>query len=149
MKDESITSSISAWGRYDNFITNFIDNGLEYPAVGMTFGLDVIYEALRIKSDNLTKTVVELFPIPMGTEVQTLKLANILRNYGINTDIAMTGQKIKKTFSYADKVGIPYASVIGENEVNSKSITIKSLRTGEQNNFAYDNYADIVKFINI
>lgn len=148
MKDESITSSISAGGRYDNIITNFIDNGSEYPAVGMTFGLDVIYEALRIKSDNLKKTVVELFLIPMGTEVQTLKLANILRNYGINTDIDMTGQKIKKAFSYADKIGIPYASAIGENEVNSKSITIKSLLTGEQNTFAYDNYIDIAKFIN-
>jgi len=39
LTDGSITSSVGAGGRYDNIIGSFINNGKEYPAVGMTFGL--------------------------------------------------------------------------------------------------------------
>jgi histidyl-tRNA synthetase len=83
----------------------------------------------------------------MGTEAETLELANMLRKYGINVDIDMTGQKIKKAYSYADKIGIPFASVIGETEINSKTFTIKSLVTGQQRNFTFNNYNSIVTFI--
>lgn len=147
MKDESITSSISAGGRYDNIITNFIADKTEFPAVGMTFGLDVIYEAIRLKTVSLKHTVVELLLIPMGTEAETLELANRLRNYGVNVDIDMTGHKVKKAYSYADKVRIPFASVIGENEIDSKTFTIKSLLTGQQSTFTFSNYNEIVTFI--
>src|SRR5690606_8151442 len=49
-KDKLITSSIAGGGRFDNIITNFINNGNEYPACGISFGLDVIYQYLTLKN---------------------------------------------------------------------------------------------------
>lgn len=51
-KDERISSAIGGGGRYDKIITNFINDGNTYPAVGMTFGLVPIYEILSMEEDN-------------------------------------------------------------------------------------------------
>ena len=51
VKDGSITSSIGGGGRYDKMITDFIGNGMKYPAVGVSFGLNVIYEILINRID--------------------------------------------------------------------------------------------------
>jgi histidyl-tRNA synthetase len=60
LSDGSITSSVGAGGRYDNIIGAFLENGMDYPAVGMTFGLDVIYEALVPKGTALNKPFIDL-----------------------------------------------------------------------------------------
>ena len=49
LTDGAISSSIAAGGRYDKIIGGFLDDGKEYPAVGISFGLDVIYNALSMK----------------------------------------------------------------------------------------------------
>ena len=45
LKDSPITSSVASGGRFDDIIGTFLQNGREYPAVGCSFGLDVIYQA--------------------------------------------------------------------------------------------------------
>lgn len=70
-KDKLITSSIAGGGRFDNIITNFINNGNEYPACGISFGLDVIYQYLTLKnSQEKNNSEVELLIIPMNTQTK-------------------------------------------------------------------------------
>ena len=59
-KQKRITSSIGAGGRYDKIITNFIDDGNTYPALGMTFGLVPIYEILTMNKDASKEKVYDL-----------------------------------------------------------------------------------------
>ena len=60
--DGSIKSSIGGGGRYDNMIGKFINDGKNYPAVGISFGLDVIFEILREKQTYLCNTEVYIIP---------------------------------------------------------------------------------------
>lgn len=130
LTDKSITSSVGAGGRYDKIIGAFLDNGKEYPAVGMTFGLDVIYEALMIKGIVEEKAPVDLYIIPMGTQRQCMKLILELRNKDLRVDMEMTDRKLKKSLDYANKMGIPYVIIIGENELNLGKVKIKDMNKG-------------------
>lgn len=130
LADGSMMSSVGAGGRYDEIIGKFINDGNEYPAVGMTFGLDVIYEALKLKNANNEKSVVELYIIPLGTYAESFKIISDIRKCGIKADIDMSERKLKKSLSYADKMKIPYVTIIGENEIQSGKIKIKNMHDG-------------------
>lgn len=132
LTDGSITSSVGAGGRYDNIIGAFIDNGLDYPALGMTFGLDVIYEALMLKGAVSIEPPVDLYIIPLSTEKACLKLAAELRNKGLKVDIDMAGRRLKNSLDYANKQEIPYVVVIGENELESGELPLKEMKTGKE-----------------
>jgi len=145
LKDRSITSSIGAGGRYDNIITTFIDKGKDYPAVGMTFGLDVIYEAIQLKNQSSIKTTCEVYIIPMGTQLESLKLAKRLRAQGIKTDIEMNYIRLKKSLDYANKSGIPYVIILGENEIASGIFSLKNMKTGEIKEYYLDEDIFLIK----
>lgn len=127
-KNNLITSSIGGGGRYDNMITNFIDDGNKYPAVGISFGLSCIYELLKDKDIN---NIVDILIIPMNTEIESLILANKIRELGYKVEIEMNNKKLKKSMENANKEGIPYVIVVGENEVKNKSFNLKNMITGE------------------
>lgn len=128
-KEKRITSSLGGGGRYNKIITNFMDNGQEYPACGLSFGLEPIYYIL---SQNVAPSFVDVLIIPMGTEIESLKLAESLRNAGVKTVVELSGRKVKKAFDYANKQKIKYVMVVGENEINSALYSLKNMETGEQ-----------------
>lgn len=141
------STSIGGGGRYDNIITSFIEDGKEYPAVGMTFGLDVIYEVLsRIKNKG-KRSFVDLYVIPMGTEKISFLFASHLRNLGLNVEIEKNNRRVKKSMDYANKTGIPFVCVLGSNEVEQRQINIKDMNEGKQTAFAMDDITSIMEFI--
>lgn len=144
LTDGSITSSIGAGGRYDTIIGAFIDNGCDYPAVGMTFGLDVIYEALMQKGAVADKPPVDLYVIPLATEKACMKLAADLRNKGLRVDVEMTGRRLRKSLDFANKQGIPYVAVLGENELESGELALKEMTTGKEYKVAMDQLGEFL-----
>lgn len=144
---QDFNMSIGGGGRYDKIITTFIDDGNEYPAVGMSFGLDVIYEILVLKNSDKKLSTVDLFVIPMGTETQTFKFATKMRELGIKTEMEKRPQKLKKSMNYANKMNIPYVIIIGEDEIKRQKIQIKDMDTGKNQEFSIYDYEKIVRFI--
>jgi histidyl-tRNA synthetase len=128
----TISSSLASGGRYDRIIGEFLGDGKIYPAVGLSLGLDVIYTALQDMKGRDRKPPVDLYLIPLGTTVASLKLARELRDAGLKVDVDLTERKIGKRFRYADKEGIPYVVVLGENEIASGKLTVKEMTTGEE-----------------
>jgi histidyl-tRNA synthetase len=61
-----------------------------------------------------------------------LALAAELRSHGVNTEIHLEPAKIARQFKYADRAGIPFAVVMGPDEVAQGLVTVKDLRTGAQ-----------------
>jgi len=147
LTDESITSSVGAGGRYDNIIGSFIGNGVEYPAVGMTFGLDVIYEVLMLKDAIPFKPPVDLYIIPLGTEKASLKLATELRSRGMKVDVDMADRRLKKSLDFANKQGIPYVIVLGENELESGELMLKEMKTGKEYKVCTDKLGELLQII--
>ena len=144
-KERRITSSIGAGGRYDKIITNFINDGNSYPAVGMTFGLVPIFEII---SKNDSDVFYQLYIIPMGKEFECLKLATDLRKKEIKTIIEMNNKKVKKAFEWANKNNIPFTIVIGENEINTGKIKIKDMNSYKEIEVEINDIQKICEIIN-
>ena len=132
VKDGSITSSIGGGGRYDKMITDFIKNGTTYPAVGVSFGLNVIYEILKNREEFAEKALTDIYIIPMGTEIECLKIAQVLRNGGYKVEVEMKNRKMKKALEYANTEHIPYVFILGEDELANNSIALKNMKEKTQ-----------------
>ena len=143
-KKKRITSSLGAGGRYDKIITNFIDDGNSYPAIGMTFGLAPIYEILNMENDK-PDSLYDLLIIPMNTNIESLNLANKLRDNNIKVILEMK-KKLNKSLDWANRNNVPYVIIIGEDEINSSIIKIKDMKNSS--NYEVD-INDIDKIIEI
>ena len=61
-----------------------------------------------------------------------ISLATTLRESGIRTQLYTEQKKFKQKMSYADKIGVPYAIFLGEDEINAGVVACKDMKTGEQ-----------------
>ena len=143
-KQKRLTCAIGGGGRYDKIITNFIDDGNSYPAVGISFGLVPICEILK---DKESTSMYDVLIVPMNTNTKTLLLANKLREKNLKVLIEMKGRKLKKVFESADRDKIPYVIVVGENEVLSHTIEVKDMYNKEVSKFDINDIDKIVNYI--
>ena len=135
-KSGYLTSSIGGGGRYDKMVTEYINDGEVYPAVGISFGLTSIYEILKTRDDFKNTSDTKFYIIPMGVDMEALSLADTLRSYGYNVDVEMKGRKLKKSLDFANRENIPYVIIVGEDEVESGKVIVKDMIN--QNNFEID-----------
>lgn len=127
------SGSVGGGGRYDNLVKSL--GGPDIPAVGFGLGFDRTIEVLLsrdlLSSNTSTQVLITIFSPDL--QGQALKAASTLREAGINTELYPDpSDKLDKQFKYADKKGIPYAIVIGEDEVAKGVVTLKNLATREQ-----------------
>ncbi len=131
---EVAMGSIGGGGRYDDLTGIF---GLKnMSGVGVSFGLDRIYlvlEELGLFPATVTATSKALF-INYGEKeaFYAMKAIKELRNSGIKVELYPDNAKVGKQFQHADKRGIPFAVIIGDQEMESNSYALKNLETGEQ-----------------
>ena len=137
-KNGIISSAIGGGGRYDNLITDFINDGNKYPAVGVSFGLDVIYTIIKDRDEFKNSSLLDLYIIPLDTELESLRIANKLRSMGYNVEIDSSKRKLKKSLNFADKNNINNVLILGSDEVNNKEFVIKNLVTKENIKVSYD-----------
>ncbi len=126
--------SICGGGRYDNLTGIF---GLpDTSGVGISFGADRIYDVLtgldKFPQDAVSGT--EYLFANMGTEVlpYILSAAKACRAAGHSAEIYPENAKLRKQFEYADRKGIKYVVLAGEDEAANNELTIKDIKTGEQ-----------------
>ena len=143
-----LTGSIGGGGRYYKMITEFINDGNTYPAVGISFGLTSIFALLKDREDLNKETNLDIFVIPMNTPIESLKIANELRNMGFKVELEMESKKLKKSLDYANKEKIPYIIVIGEDEIKNNYLKIKSMSDSNEYLISLDNLDKIKSIIN-
>lgn len=132
--------SVCSGGRYDNLAQNYTTKKL--PGVGISIGLSRLFYQLReagVLGEGKKATPSQILVIPMKeTMAQSLELATRIRECGIAAEIYFNEGKIGKKFAYADKLRIPYAVVVGEDEVNSGKYKLKDMTTGDQKELDMD-----------
>ncbi|MBW2969007.1 histidine--tRNA ligase [Candidatus Woesearchaeota archaeon] len=138
LRDSEIKSSICGGGRYDEMISSLLDSKKEYPATGISFGLDVITDAIKLTKKEYKKTTAKAYVIPIGIEKQAFEIAQKLRNKGIKIDIDLTGRGISKNLNYANSLEIPYVIFIGENELKQEKVKLKNMKTGKEEMIGVD-----------
>ena len=132
MKDSSIKSAAAGGGRYDNMIGAFLGGSREYPATGIAFGLEVIIEALKEKAKFEKKSVTQVFVIPIKTENESIKVSEELRKAGIKTELDLLSRGISKNLTYANSMSIPFAVIIGEQELKQNKIKLRDMKSGKE-----------------
>ena len=146
-KNGKINGSIGAGGRYDRMIADFINDGNEYPTVGISFGLSSIYELLKDNDMFNKKSDTDICIIPIDTAIESLKAANFLRTLGYNVEIEMRNVKLKKSLDYANKEKIPYVIIIGEDEISKKEVVVKEMFNNTNFKLDLDNLEKIKEYI--
>ena len=132
--------SLGGGGRYDNLIGIFLENSI--PACGFAFGFDRLLEAgnelnLFPKKSTATKVLVTIFS--KNFIEKSIKVAAFLREKNINTELFLNPEKkLDKQLKYADKKGIPYVLILGEEEVKKNVVKLKNLKTGSQKDFSLE-----------
>ena len=131
---EGGVGSVAGCGRYDNIIGKF--TGTNIPATGGSFGIERLVEVIKMKNmyqSNMTvaQVLVTIFNLQLFNE--SLLAADNLRKQNIKTILyPITTDKLDKQLKYANKKQIPYVMIIGPEEVNSKTVVLKNMKTGDQ-----------------
>ncbi len=126
--------SIGGGGRYDDLTGIFGLNNMS--GVGISFGLDRIYlvmEELGVFPDQVNAASKVLF-LNMGQEEMSYAMigAMALRDNGIKCELYPDKAKVGKQFQFADKKSIPFAVLVGSQEIQENKFTLKNLATSEQ-----------------
>ncbi len=136
--------AIAAGGRYDKMISQFLSSEREYPAVGISFGLERIFEILKdTKMESLTKVYI----IPINTQQDSLKIAKELRKAGISADTDLSNRGISKNLEYASSLGVPFVLIVGPKELKKKSVKLRNMKTGKEKFMKIKDLADVLKNI--
>ena len=134
MLDHPEIGSICSGGRYDNLAEYYTDKQL--PGVGISIGLTRLFFVLEDQgylNDGLNTAPADVLILPMTEDLSpAIALATRLRQAGIRAQIHAEQKKFKQKLSYADKLSIPYAVFLGEDEINAGVVAVKDLKTGEQ-----------------
>ncbi|MFA6461647.1 MAG: histidine--tRNA ligase [Candidatus Woesearchaeota archaeon] len=128
----SVTSSIAGGGRYDEMVGKFAGGGRQIPTVGISFGLSTILDVLKAKQEFKEKTPAKAYLIPIQTLNESLQIVQKLRSKQINVDMDLNGKGIGKNLEYVSSLGIPYALIIGGDEVTQKKILLRDMQSGTQ-----------------
>ena len=132
LKDSNISSAVAGGGRYDEMIGGYLGGAKEYPATGISFGLEIITEALREKKRFTKKSVTQVFVIPIKTEKQSIKIAEELRRAGIKTEMDILNRGISKNLAYANSLNIPFVIIIGEQELKQNKVKLRDMKSGKE-----------------
>jgi histidyl-tRNA synthetase len=143
-----LAGSLGGGGRYDGLIGMFL--GEDIPACGFSLGLERILVVMAERdmfpadvqrpSADVMVTLFEGEPI-----AHALQLASELRGAGASVEVYPEADKLGKQFKYASGKGVPFVAILGADERARGEVTIKNMKTGEQQSVSRDGLADWVR----
>jgi histidyl-tRNA synthetase len=138
--------SVCSGGRYDNLAEYYTKQKL--PGVGISIGLTRLFYQLNeagFFKNHTSASITKALVIPLDNNMDyAISVAKALRSNGIITEIYLEDTKVTKKLGHANKLGIPFAILIGEKEALNKTVTIKNMVTGEQTTVDLEKAYEIV-----
>ena len=132
--DHPEIGSVCSGGRYDNLAGYYIDKPL--PGVGISIGLTRLFYVLDeqgLLNPELPSAPADALVLPMTSDpAAAIALAEELRSAGIRVQLYGEQKKFKQKMTYANKLGVPYAVLLGEDEIAEGKCSVKNMATGEQ-----------------
>ena len=132
--DHPEIGSVCSGGRYDNLAGYYTDKAL--PGVGISIGLTRLFYVLDeqgLLNPQLPSAPADALILPMTEDpAPAIALAQSLRSAGVRVQLYAEKKKFKQKMSYADKLAVPYAVLLGEDEIAEGVCSVKNMVTGEQ-----------------
>ena len=145
--DHPEIGSVCSGGRYDNLAGYYTDKQL--PGVGISIGLTRLFYVLDeqgLLNPDMPCAPADALVLPMTQDpTPAIALAEQLRTQGIRVQLYAEQKKFKQKMSYADKIGVPYAVLLGEDEIAAGKCSVKDMRSGEQVTVTAEEAAAIIK----
>ncbi|MCC6329191.1 MAG: histidine--tRNA ligase [Acidobacteria bacterium] len=144
-----LAGSLAGGGRYDGLIGMFGKE--QIPACGVSLGLERILVVMdergmfppEIAGSTPADVLVTLWSDE--TAAESLKLASELRASGLRVTVYPEPDKLGKQIKYADTIKVPFVCVLGESEIAENTVTLKNMRTGEQQTLPRSNAVSLMK----
>ena len=149
LNDYPELGSVCSGGRYENLAEYYTDKKL--PGVGISIGLTrLFYKLNELQALNFNKkSIADVLVVSASDDISVcLPIATQLRNSDINTEVYMENKKIKAKFKYADRLSVPFVIVIGETELETNTVSLKNMSTGEQLQVSIEDAIKIIKGTN-
>jgi len=132
--DHPEIGSVCSGGRYDNLAGYYIEKQL--PGVGISIGLTRLFYVLDeqgLLNPAIPSAPADALVLPMTADPgPAIALAETLRSFGLKVQLYGEQKKFKQKMAYADKLGVPYAVLLGEDEIAEGMCSVKDMRTGQQ-----------------
>ena len=132
--DHPEIGSVCSGGRYDDLAGYYTDRQL--PGVGISIGLTRLFYVLDeqgLLNPELPCAPADVLVLPMTEDIApAISLAESLRSQGIRVQLYGEQKKFKQKMSYADKLGVPFIILLGEDELSQGKCAVKNMVTGEQ-----------------
>jgi len=145
--DHPEIGSVCSGGRYDNLAGYYIEKQL--PGVGISIGLTRLFYVLDeqgLLNPELPSAPADALVLPMGGEPgPAIALAETLRGAGLRVQLYGEAKKFKQKMAYADKLGVPFAVLLGEDEIAESMCSVKNMKTGEQVKLTAEDAAAYIK----
>ncbi len=134
MTEHPEIGSVCSGGRYDNLAEYYTDKQL--PGVGISIGLTRLFYVLNeqgLLSDEIITAPCDALVLPMTGEMgPAVAAATALRRAGVRTQLYGEQKKFKAKMNYADRIGVPYVVLLGEDEIAAGVVSVKDMASGEQ-----------------
>ncbi len=146
MLDHPEIGSICSGGRYDNLAEYYTERQL--PGVGISIGATRLFYVLQeqgMLNEELNTAPAEVLILPMTEDLTAAgQAATFFRGCEIRTQLYTEQKKFKAKMGYADKLGIPFVAFLGEDEAAQNKISLKNMKTGEQQLLSLVDAANVI-----
>ncbi|MDR0853648.1 MAG: histidine--tRNA ligase [Clostridiales Family XIII bacterium] len=131
--------TVCGGGRYDHLIEQL--GGGEIPGVGFGLGIErliLVLEASGVTIPKPAPTDALVVFLSDETKPKAIEIAAGLRSKGLSAELDLCGRGMKAQFKYADREGVRFAVVLGDEELRSGEATLKDMESGEQRRVAFE-----------
>ena len=132
--DHPEIGSVCSGGRYDNLAGYYTNQQL--PGVGISIGLTRLFYVLdeqNLLNPEMNTCACDALVIPMTqSPAAAIEIAQSLRAAGVRTQVYGEQKKFKQKMTYANKLGVPYIVLLGDDEIAAGKCSVKDMRSGEQ-----------------
>jgi histidyl-tRNA synthetase len=133
-------------GRYDGLSEML--GGPRAPGIGFAIGADRLVLTLQAMNPAVRgdEALLDVYVAPIGEAQQNaaLQLARELRRQGLRVELGDGSFRIKKAFEMADKRARSII-LLGEDELQSGQLTVKTFASGEQTKIVRDEIGDYLR----
>lgn len=124
---ETAQSTICGGGRYDGLVESL--GGPPTPGIGFGMGIERVLLACDAEATfGLDTVLTDIWIVDVAGGSHARDLTHELRAAGISCDRCFDNRSMRSQMKAADRSGAGIALIIGEDEVSSDSVTVRSLR---------------------
>jgi histidyl-tRNA synthetase len=141
--------SIASGGRYDDLTGSFINRSL--PGVGVSIGVTRLLKRLfkaglvRTEQETVASVLITVAENVVAHGEFYFRLAKALRDAGVNTEMYLGTAALDKQMSFANKKGIPIVVIAKEEQIQNRTVTVRNMTTGDQQEIPSEKLVEAVQ----